>query len=41
MFPNPVTCDSLGPEGYFMIEIFDEGHIPHASSLIHVYGDCQ
>ena len=38
--PNPVTCESLG-FGYFMVEVFDEGRIPHASNEAHVFGDCQ
>ena len=40
-FPNPVTCDSLGPQGYFVVEVFDEGGFPHLSDPVYVYGDCQ
>jgi hypothetical protein len=35
--PNPVTWDSLGPEGPSnhqggsLIEVFDEDHVPHAA----------
>ncbi len=29
-FPNPVTYEFLGA-GYFAVEVFDEGHIPHAA----------
>ena len=39
-FPDPVTYDSLGL-GYFMIEVFDQDHVPHPSSPVHVYGVCQ
>jgi len=37
-FPDPVTCDSLG---YYVVEVFDEGGIPHLSDPVYVYGDCQ
>jgi hypothetical protein len=38
-FPNPVTCDFLG-QGYFAVQVFDEGHIAHTCSF-QVTGDCQ
>jgi hypothetical protein len=38
--PNPVPCGMLNPD-YFMVEVFDEGRIPHASTPVRVYGDCE
>lgn len=40
-FPTPVPCAMLTPWDYFMVEVFDEGRVPHTSIPVRVYGDCQ
>lgn len=39
-FPNPVTCDSLRPQGYLVVEVLDKGRIPRLSAPVYVDGDC-
>jgi hypothetical protein len=39
--PNPMASEFVEPNGRLVIEVFDEGHIPHSSSPVRVYGACQ
>ena len=40
-FPIPVPCEMFDQWDYFMVEVFDEGRIPHASNEVRVYRDCE
>jgi len=40
-FPTPVPCEMVQGLNYYMVEVFDEGRIPHTSDAVQVHGDCQ
>lgn len=40
--PKPVPCEMINqPYGYLIVQVFDEGRIPHASKPVRLYGLCQ